>query len=241
MGLRAADHRLGHPDRCRGRGLRDPRGVLRVRARHRLHGQGQGLGVHRLLPVRAVAPGLGHRPGVHLGEPRGRRDHGDVGHRCGDRPPHGPLLLGRRDPGHAVPRRGHDALLLRLEGPLGPGVHAPPLRSRRAPRQRDLVRRGPAPHRRGQPLPARHDPARPAGLVAAGGAGGRRRDRAVVHHAGWSVGGDLQRGAAVLRHRGRAAPAHPARPVQRRRLDRSHRQDHRGRRTTGPVRRPSSS
>ena len=46
------------------------------------------------------------------------------------------LLLDRRDPGDAVPRRRDDAVLLRLQGPLGPGVHAPPVRHRRPPGQR---------------------------------------------------------------------------------------------------------
>jgi hypothetical protein len=36
--------------------------------------------------------------------------------RRGDRP----LLLDRRDPGHGLPRPGDDAVLLRLEGALGP-------------------------------------------------------------------------------------------------------------------------
>ncbi len=34
------------------------------------------------------------------------------------------------DPGDALPRRRDDAVLLRLEGPVGPGVHAPAVRSR---------------------------------------------------------------------------------------------------------------
>ena len=43
---------------------------------------------------------------------------------------HVPLLLDRRRPGDAVPGRRDDALLLRLQGPQRPGVHAPPVRHR---------------------------------------------------------------------------------------------------------------
>ena len=56
----------------------------------------------------------------------------------------GALLLGRRDPGHAVPRRRDDAVLLRLQGALGPGVHAAPVRHGRPPGQRDLASRSPS-------------------------------------------------------------------------------------------------
>ena len=55
-----------------------------------------------------------------------------------------------------------------------------------------------------------------------------RGDRALLHHPRRAVGRDLQRGAAVLRDRRRAAAADPARPAPGRRLGRPHRQDHRG-------------
>jgi hypothetical protein len=81
----------------------------------------------RLLPVRPLAAGLDHRPGVHLGQPR--RDS-----RSSAWPPTAPstawrrsLLLDRRDPGDGLPRHRDDAVLLRLEGPQRPGVPAPAL------------------------------------------------------------------------------------------------------------------
>ena len=72
-----------------------------------------------------------------------------------------------------------------------------------------------------------------------------RRDRALLHHARRPERGDLQRGAAVLRHRGLAAAADADRPPPRRRLGRPHRQDHRSgreraRRRRRRARRPAA-
>ena len=52
------------------------------------------------------------------------------------------------------------------------------------------------------------------------------RDRAVLHHPRRPLGGDLQRGAAVLRHRGLAAAADPDRPAPGRWLRRAQGQAH---------------
>ena len=54
-------------------------------------------------------------------------------------------------------------------------------------------------------------------------------DRAQLHHPRRAVGGHLQRGPAVLRHRRRAAAADADRPAPGRRRRRPGRQDHRGR------------
>ena len=56
-----------------------------------------------------------------------------------------------------------------------PGVHAPAVRPRRPPRQRDQLRRRPAAHRRHQPVPARQHRQHPARLEPLGLA--RRRGR----------------------------------------------------------------
>ena len=178
---------------------------------------------------------------VHLGQPRCRRDHGHVGVGCGVRAPDGALLLGRRDPRHAVPRRGDDAVLLRLQGALGPRVHAAPFRARRPPGQRDLVRGRAAADRRREPLPAGHDHPGAARLAALGGAARRGRRGAVLHHPRRPERRDLQRGPAVLRDRRGAAAADPARPAPDRWLGRPD-----GRRSPRPParaapRRPSSS
>ena len=133
------------------------------------------------------------------------------------------LLLDRRRAGDAVPRRRDDAVLLRLQGPIGPGVHEPTVRSDGPPRQRDQLRARAAAHRGHQPLPARQDRRGAPGLAAldlADRRGGRGAD---LHRAGRALRRDLQRGAAVLRDRGGADAAHPGRAVQGRRLERAHR------------------
>ena len=156
LGRRARDRTCADGDDHRRelRRLPDPLHLLRLRAGHRLPGQEPGLGVAGLLPVRALAARVGHGPGVHLRQPRRRRDHGDVGQRRRLRHRDGALLLDRRHPGDAVPRCRDDAVLLRLQGAVGAGVHAPAFRSRRPPRQRDLLRRGSVAHRGHQPVPA---------------------------------------------------------------------------------------
>ena len=163
-----------HPHQREPRRLRHHRPLLRLRPRHRGHGTAIGVRLDRLLPLRPLAARLGDRPRLHLGQPRRRRDHGHVGQRRPVRHLDRALLLDRRHPRHALPRRRDDAVLLRLEGALGPRVHVPPLRHRRPPRQRDQLRRRPAAHRRRQPLPARLDRARAARLAAVGGAASSR-------------------------------------------------------------------
>ena len=72
-----------------------------------------------VLPGGTGDTGVGLRTGVHLGKPRraGNHRHGRVG--CEVRHLDQPFLLDRRDPGDGVPRRVHDAVLLRLARALG--------------------------------------------------------------------------------------------------------------------------
>ena len=53
----------------------------------------------------------------------------------------GPFLLGWRHSGHGLPRRLHDALLLRLQGPLGARIPQDALRRARPRPQLHLLRR----------------------------------------------------------------------------------------------------
>ncbi len=195
-------------------GLPADRALLRVRPRHRDPRPTLGLEQHRLLPVRAVAARLGHRPRVRLRQPRRGRDHRDVGQRRQLRHRDHALLLGRRRAGDAVPRRGDDAVLLRLPGAVGPRVHEPPVRTGGTPGQRDQLRRRPAADRRHQPVPARQRRRGAARLAAVGVAGGGGGDRADLHRPRRPVRGHLQRGPPVLRHRRGAAAADAGRPSQ---------------------------
>ena len=205
------------------------RHLLRVRARHRRHGPPLGLHEYRLLPLGSVAAGVGDRARLHLGQPRCGRDHGHVCQRCPVRHPDGALLLGRGRAGDAVPRRGDDAVLLRLEGALRPRVHAQAVRPRRPLGQRDQLRRRAAADRRHQPVPAREDRQHPSRLEPLHLTRHRRPDRALLHPPRRSVGGDLQRGPAVLRDRRGVAATDPGRPAQGGRVRRSQGQDHGGR------------
>src|SRR5215218_7622073 len=94
-----------------------------------------------------------------------------------------PLLLDRRDPGHGLPRPGDDAVLIRVEGPLGPGVPPPPVRPRGASVQRALVRRRHRADRRREPVRPRPRPVADARLVDQRGDRRVRRHRAHVHRA----------------------------------------------------------
>ena len=85
----------------------------------------------------------------------------------------------------------------------------------RPPGQRDQLRGGAAPHRRHQPVPARQDRQHPARLEPLRLARRRGRDRALLHHPRWTLGGDLQRGAAVLRDRRGARAADAGRACTR--------------------------
>ncbi len=101
---------------------------------------------------------------------------------------------------------------------FGPGAHlvnAHQLRDR------------PAADRRHQPLPAGQDRRGAARLAAVGLAARRRRRRAHLHRARRPVGGDLQRGPAVLRDRRGAAAADAGRSAQGRRLRRPQGRDRR--------------
>ena len=96
--------------------LADHAGLLRLCPRHWRCAEALHADQQRLFPGRPVDPGMGLRPGVHLGEPRsagGYRD-GRVGGEV--RHYHQPLLLDRRDPGDDLCRSLHDAVLLWLEG-----------------------------------------------------------------------------------------------------------------------------
>ena len=105
----------------------DPGDLLRRRARDRVRREALHQDEPRLLPLGPLAAGVDHRPGVHLGQPRRARDPRHGGQRRAVRRLHRPLLLGRRDPGHGLPRARDDALLLRLEGAQRAGVPAPAL------------------------------------------------------------------------------------------------------------------
>ena len=130
------------------------------------------------------------------------------------RDPDRALLLDRRRPGDAVPRRGDDAVLLRLEGPVRPRVHEPAVRQAGAPGQRAELRARAAADRGHQPLPAGQHREDPAGLAAVGLAADRGRHRAHLHRARWPVRRHLQRGAPVLRDRRGPGAADVRRPAQ---------------------------
>ena len=80
-----------------------------------------------------------------------------------------------------------------------------------------------------QPVPARQDRQHPARLEPLPLPRRRGPGGAVLHHRRWSLGGHLQRGAAVLRDRGGTAPADDRRSAQGRRVQRPGGQDHQGR------------
>ena len=194
-----------------------------------------GLEQPGLLPVGTLAPGVGDRAGLHLGQPRRRRDHRHERQRRQLRHPHRALLLGRCGSSDAVPRRRDDAVLLRLQGPFGARVHAQTVRHRRPPRQRLELRPGPAADRRHQPVPAgEHRRGHPR-LEALDLPDRGRGDRAHLHHARRPVGGDLQRGAPVLRDRRGAAATDDHRPEQGRRMERPPGQGGRQRRWGGAA------
>ena len=148
-----------------------------------------------LLPLRPPTAGLGHRSGVHLGEPRRGRDHGYGRQRRRGRPVDHALLLDRRRAGDAVPRRGDDAVLLRLEGAQRSRIHAQAIRHRRASGERHQLRHCAGADRGRQPVPARHGDQRTGRLAALALADHRGHRRAQLHHARRIVGRDLQRGA----------------------------------------------
>ena len=175
----------------------------------------------RLLPLRPLAAGVDHRPGVHRRQPRRARDPRPGGQRRPVRRPGGPLLLDRRGPGDDLPGAVHDALLLRRQGPLGARVPAAALQ-RGDPRvqRRDVRRRDGADLRR-QPVRARADHPPDARLVDHVRDPRRRRAGARLHHARRPDLGDLQRGAAVLRDRRRAAAADARRAAFGRRHQRA--------------------
>ena len=213
------------PSRHELRRLRDHRDLLRRRPRRRVRGQALHQEQPRLLPVGALPAGLDHGPGVHLRQPRRHRGARHGGQRCAVRRRDRQLLLARRDPGHGLPRPGDDAVLLRLQGPLGARVPAAALQREVARVQLGDVRDRDGPDRRREPLRARARAEAAAGLAdhrRHHRRGGRRRG---LHHARRPVLGDLQRGAAVLRDPRGADPDHGRRPRRRRRLGRPAGQD----------------
>lgn len=179
----------------------------------------------RVLPLGPFTAGMGDRARVHLSQPRRGRGDGHVGHRRPVRTADDALLLDRRRTGDALPGCRDDAVLLRLQGALGPRVHADAIRHRRPPGERAVLRFGPGADRRCEPLPAGYDRQPPAGLAAVGRPDRGSRHRARLHHPRRSVRGDLQRGAAVLRDRGGAAAPDTDRSAPRRWLGRPDRTD----------------
>ena len=88
---------------------------------------------------RAAPSRLGHGAGLHLGESRGAGSHRDgrLGREVRDHDE--PFLLDRRHPGDGLPRALHDAVLLRLEVPVGPGVPEDAVRRKDPGLQRTLL------------------------------------------------------------------------------------------------------
>ena len=203
--------------------------LLRVRDRGGFRDEGEG-GLLRCIPHRgALTARLGHRYRVRLGQPGCCRDHGHVGQRRPVRDADLPLLLGRRHPGDALLGHRDDAVLLRLEGPLGARVHVQALRHHGSPDQRAELRAGAVADRRHQPLPAGQDHQLVAGLAVDRRVDRRGHHRLHLHLGGRFGGSHLQRGAAVLRDRGGVAAADPDRPAPYRRLERANTSDHRAR------------
>ena len=176
-----------------------------------------------LLPVRPLAAGVDHRPRVHLRQPRRARGDRHVGQRRPVRRRDGQLLLDRRDPGDGLPRPRDDAVLLRLEDPLGAGVPAAALQRPGAQVQLGHLRGRDRADRRREPLRAGPGARAAARLAAARRHRRRRRDRHGLHQPRRPVVGDLQRGAPVLRDRRGAAADRDHRPRRRRRLERADR------------------
>jgi hypothetical protein len=131
--------RVHHPTRQHR--LPHRRDLLRLCPRHRLGPEEAHEGERRLPDVGPLHPRLGRRPRVPLGQPGGPGGDRHGGLRRQVRHHDEPLLLGGRHPGHGVPRRLHDAVLLRLEGPLGAGVPEAALRREDPRLQRVQLRR----------------------------------------------------------------------------------------------------
>ena len=161
-----------------------------------------------------LAAGVDHRSGVHRRQPRRAGDPRAGRQRRAVRRPGRPLLLARRGAGDGLPRHRDDAVLLRGEGPLGPRVSAAALQRGHPRVQRGHVRAGHGADLRRQPVRAGADHPPDARLVDHARDPDRGRARARLHHARRADLGDLQRGAAVLRDRGRAAAADPRRPAR---------------------------
>ncbi len=165
-------------------------------------------------------PGLDHRPGLHRRQPRRAGDPRAGRQRRPVRDPGGALLLARRGARDGLPGHRDDAVLLRGQGQVGPGVPAPALQRGHACLQRRHLRRGHGAHLRRQPVRAGADHPSDARLVDRVRDPRRGRAGARLHHARRPHLSDLQRGAAVLHHRRRAAAADPRRAALDRRLER---------------------
>ena len=85
-------------------------------------------------------PSLGDGFGLHLRQPRGSRTGRHGRQRRQIRHCHQPFLLGGRHPRHDLPGRVHDAVLLRLQGPIGARIPEDALRRAHARAQLDLLR-----------------------------------------------------------------------------------------------------
>ena len=127
------------------------------------------------------------------------------------------VFLGHRD----------DAVLLRQQGPQRPRVPAEAVQPHHAAGQRGHVRAVVGADRGREPVRARPRDGGAAGLVARGGHPGGRAGGAELHVPRRAVGGDLQRGAAVLRDPRAARPAHRRGARAGRRLDGPPGEDHR--------------
>ena len=196
--------------------LRHHRDLLRGGPRHRVRRPAVDQDRSRLLPVRALAAGVDHRPGVHRGQPGRARDPRPVGQRrpvrrvrpcttTGSAPCPAMVFLGLvMMPFYygAKVRSVPEYLRLRFGEPAH-AFNAAHVRGRhRADQRRQPVRAG-----------ADHPPA--ARLAGRRLDPDRRGDRARLHHARRAHLGDLQRGPPVLHHLRGADPAHDRRAAAR--------------------------
>src|SRR4029453_12261698 len=102
--------------------LPDPRNLLRLRSWSRLRAQALHEEQQRLLSLGPLDTGMGCRTCLHLGQSWRARSNRDGRLRREVRNSDQPLLLGRRNSGHGLRRRLHDALLLWLTRALGSRV-----------------------------------------------------------------------------------------------------------------------
>ena len=172
----------------------------------------------RLLASRTPDAGVGDRARVRQREPWSHRDSGYVGEWRAIRRRHGPLLLDRCRAGDGVPRHRHDAVLLPLEGAVGPRILAAALQQPVAHLDCGHLRGCRGVDCRRQPLCIGDCRERPAGLEYLVGHHRRGRVRARLRRRRRAGERHLWRGAAILHHCCCAGAAQHRRRALRRRL-----------------------